>query len=82
MGSSYKSAVLEDQTRHMIKQWHEEVKQKRRKQTQTPSGSPVPNLITQLNSMDHHNRTPSPTELTSPVTKGTDEIIEEIQEAK
>ncbi|KAK9079080.1 hypothetical protein SSX86_000750 [Deinandra increscens subsp. villosa] len=78
MGSTYKSAVLEDQTRHVIKQWHEEVKQKRRKQTQTPSDSPTSNIVTQLNSTDQHNRTPTLSEFTSCVTVETSEIVEEI----
>ncbi|KAI3822858.1 hypothetical protein L1987_10457 [Smallanthus sonchifolius] len=82
MGSTYKSAVLEDQTRHVIKQWHEEVKQKRKKQTQTPTDSPITNIVIQLNSMDPYNRTPSPSDITSRVTKGTNEIVEEIQEAE
>ncbi|KAJ0477015.1 hypothetical protein HanHA300_Chr13g0483671 [Helianthus annuus] len=80
MGSTYKSAVLEDQTIHVIKQWHKEVKQKRRKLTQTPGDSPMSNIVTQLNAMDQLSRTPSPSEFTYPVAKGTDEIIEEIQE--
>ncbi|KAF5773538.1 hypothetical protein HanRHA438_Chr13g0600321 [Helianthus annuus] len=80
MGSTYKSAVLEDQTIHVIKQWHKEVKQKRRKLTQTPGDSPMSNIVTQLNAMDQLSRTPSPSEFTSPVAKETDEIIEEIQE--
>lgn len=32
MGSNFKSAVLEEQTVHAIKQWHAEVKKKRKKQ--------------------------------------------------
>ncbi|KAM7496707.1 hypothetical protein LguiA_021121 [Lonicera macranthoides] len=31
MGTHFKSAVLEEQTRHFIKQWHAEVKEKRKK---------------------------------------------------
>ncbi|MFS8005726.1 hypothetical protein Hanom_Chr13g01240741 [Helianthus anomalus] len=76
MGSTYKSAVLEDQTIHVIKQWHKEVKQKRRKLTQTPGDSPMSNIVT----IDQLSRTPSPSEFTSRVAKGIDEIIEEIQE--
>ncbi|KAL4591496.1 hypothetical protein LXL04_004464 [Taraxacum kok-saghyz] len=49
MGSRFKSAVLQDHTRHMIRQWHEEVKQKRRKESQTPHDSPIRNIIPQLN---------------------------------
>lgn len=82
MGSTYKSAVLEDQTRHMIKQWHKEVKEKRKKLNQTPSDSPISSIVTQLNSMDQHNRSPTLSELTSPVTNGTNEIVEEIEEAE
>ncbi|XP_076907133.1 MLO-like protein 3 [Bidens hawaiensis] len=82
MGSTYKSAVLEDQTRHMIKQWHKEVKEKRKKLNQTPSDSPISSIVTQLNSMDQHNRSHTLSELTSPVTNGTNEIVEEIEEAE
>lgn len=32
MGSTFKSAVLEDQTMNIIKQWHSEVKDKRKRQ--------------------------------------------------
>ncbi|KAI7726731.1 hypothetical protein M8C21_013539 [Ambrosia artemisiifolia] len=80
MGSTYKSAVLEDQTIHMIKQWHKEVKQKRRKQTHTPNDSPISNMVIQLNAMDQHSRAPSPSEFTSRLAKETNEIVEEIQE--
>ncbi|KAI3706391.1 hypothetical protein L6452_24099 [Arctium lappa] len=51
MGSQYKSALLEDQTRLMIKQWHREVKEKRKK-TQTPPDSPISNTITLMKSIE------------------------------
>lgn len=41
MGSNFKSAVLEQQTANVIKQWHATVKQKRKKQkdySQSPHG--------------------------------------------
>ncbi|KAL8245484.1 hypothetical protein R6Q59_011742 [Mikania micrantha] len=84
MGTTYKCAVLEEQTRHMIKQWHEEVKEKRRKQTQTqtPNDSPLSNMVTQLNSMDQHNRTLTLSEFTPRATMRIDEVDEEIQEAE
>lgn len=80
MGSKYKSAVLEDQTRHMIKQWHEEVKQKRKKQSRTPPDSPISNITIQLRSKGSVQHHPTP-ESTSRVLGGTSEIVKEIQEA-
>nr|XP_043609883.1 MLO-like protein 3 [Erigeron canadensis] len=84
MGSQYKSTVLEDQTRHVIKQWHAEVKQKRKKKTQTPRDSPISNIDTQLmNSKEivQNHQTPSVSEFASRVLSETSEIVEEIQEA-
>ncbi|GKA56937.1 MLO-like protein 3 [Tanacetum coccineum] len=83
MGSQYKSAVLEDQTRRMIKQWHEEVKHKLRKQSQSPLGSPISKIATQISSMEifQHRRVPTLMDVPSRITNRTSEIVEEIQEA-
>ncbi|PWA48037.1 seven transmembrane MLO family protein [Artemisia annua] len=95
MGSQYKSAILEDQTRRMIKQWHEEVKRKLKKQSQSPLGSPISKIATsplgspiskvatQMSSMEvfQQQRVPTLMDVPSRITNRTSEIVEEIQEA-
>lgn len=66
MGSNYKRAVLEEETLNIIRQWHSEVKEKRKKQefsqyshAHDPSSTTVDNSITSMSSPDissHHRR--------------------------
>ncbi|KAK4441161.1 MLO-like protein 3 [Sesamum alatum] len=84
MGSEYKSAILEEQTVHAIKQWHANVKQKRKKSDQ--SGNNI-NIDQDHSSMlgsttanspdDHissHRRAPSFTEFAAPSHEITEHI--------
>ncbi|CAI9290089.1 unnamed protein product [Lactuca saligna] len=82
MGSRFKSAVLKDQTREMIKQWHQEVKQNRRRHSQTPHDSPMPHIITQMNSTEIIPQQPTSTlsKIDPRGIEGTSEIVKEIQE--
>ncbi|KAI3682048.1 hypothetical protein L2E82_50196 [Cichorium intybus] len=84
MGSRFKSAILEDQTREMIKKWHGEVIQKRRRQFQTPHDISIPNIVTQMNSTEivPHQRTPTLAEIACGSVGETSEIVNEIQEEK
>ncbi|KAM6578828.1 hypothetical protein CsatB_030665 [Cannabis sativa] len=54
MGSNFKSAVLEEHTVKAIKQWHSEVKEKR-KRNQTSQHELSSTTTTTVNTMDHHN---------------------------
>nr|KAJ0199990.1 hypothetical protein LSAT_V11C600316490 [Lactuca sativa] len=82
MGSRFKSAVLQDQTREMIKQWHQEVKQNRRRQSQTPHDSPIPHIVTQMNSTEiiPQQQTSTLSKIAPRGIEGTSEIVKEIQE--
>lgn len=71
MGSKYKSAILEEHTIHAIKQWHANVKQRRKKdhlqqsagiiQDDSSSRSTPPSTDTS----SHHRRAPTLTEFAS-----------------
>ncbi|CAI9776436.1 unnamed protein product [Fraxinus pennsylvanica] len=84
MGSQYKSAILEQHTAHVIKQWHADVKHKRKqkfysqsqKDDSTTSWS---NSKTPSPNVSYHQRTPTLAEFTSR-SGGHDEITEEHQE--
>ncbi|KAL2488848.1 MLO-like protein 3 [Forsythia ovata] len=83
MGSQYKSAILERNTVHAIKQWHADVKQKRKKEpysqsqhddsttTWSNSRTPSPNV-------SYHQRMPTLADFAS--RSGTREITEEHQD--
>lgn len=66
MGSTYKKAMLEEQTANVVKQWHSGVRQKRKKQTPQSNSSHVNSLTIwssnrTLSSPDFssHNQAPS-----------------------
>ncbi|KAF8039806.1 hypothetical protein BT93_B2115 [Corymbia citriodora subsp. variegata] len=84
MGSQFKSAVLEEQTASVIKQWHAGVREKRKKQKGDASnrgGSDYSSTIwnserTNSEESSSHHRTPTFAEIS-----GTAEITEEFQES-
>ncbi|XP_022756687.1 MLO-like protein 3 [Durio zibethinus] len=80
MGSNFKSAVLEEQTAKVIKQWHDGVKQKRKKQA---GSSHVGNDFSKSNEsvspdLSSHHRTPTLSETAS--FPNNSEIVEEDRE--
>lgn len=88
MGTQFKSAVLEEQTRHFIKQWHAEVKEKKKKlpaNLQSPpdnnsSSTSIRNspLDNDNNDLSHsHRRSPTLAQFGSSSVSGTNEITEE-----
>ena len=93
MGTQFKSAVLEEQTRHFIKQWHAEVKEKRKKlpaNYQSPphdnSSSTTRSNITSMcnsplnndnNDLSLHHRSPTLAQFGSGYVSVTNEITEE-----
>uniref|UniRef100_A0A5B7AJ27 MLO-like protein n=1 Tax=Davidia involucrata TaxID=16924 RepID=A0A5B7AJ27_DAVIN len=79
MGSQYKSAVLEEQTVHVIRQWHAGVRDKRKKRPISQS-SRGESSTTRSNSRTNssHHRTPTLAEFAS--HGGTDQIVEDRQE--
>ncbi|KVH90787.1 Mlo-related protein [Cynara cardunculus var. scolymus] len=81
MGSQFKSAVLEDQMKLMIKQWHRKVKEKRKK-AQSPHDSPISNTTTLMNSIEivQSHRTPTLHQLTPRSIGDTSEIVEETEQ--
>lgn len=84
MGSKYKSAILEQHTVHAIKQWHADVKHKRKKETysqsqQDESTTSWSNSRTPSPNVSYHQRTPTLAEFTSR-SGGHREITEEHQE--
>lgn len=84
MGSNFKSAVLEEETVHAIKQWHTQVKEKRKKQQQQPNyiQSPQHNSLSatcknsRTNSPDISSHHCAPT-LEQSASRGGLEITEE-----
>ncbi|KAA8544018.1 hypothetical protein F0562_021805 [Nyssa sinensis] len=87
MGSNFKSAVLEEQTVHVIRQWHAEVRDKRKKRSPL-SQSPLPESSTPwtnstTNSPDlsiSYHRTPTLAEFSSRGGATVSEITEDRQE--
>ncbi|CAK9162260.1 unnamed protein product [Ilex paraguariensis] len=84
MGSYFKSAVLEEETVHVIKQWHAEVREKRKKQPCSHSPSPRDhssptwsNCRTTSPDPSSHHRSPTLVEFAS---RGGAEITEDHQE--
>ncbi|KAL0436883.1 UNVERIFIED_CONTAM: MLO-like protein 10, partial [Sesamum radiatum] len=77
MGSEYKSAILEEHTVHAIKQWHANVKQKRKRSDK--SGNNIQDDSSTLGStaspdISSHRRAPSLTEFAA-----SHEITEHIE---
>ncbi|KAI5666217.1 hypothetical protein M9H77_16070 [Catharanthus roseus] len=85
MGSQFKSAVLEEHTVHAIKQWHAEVRKKRKKQQFPDSpynnSSTVRSAISPTTSstpdVSSHNRNPTLSQLISSPSANHHEIVEE-----
>ncbi|GFZ02342.1 seven transmembrane MLO family protein [Actinidia rufa] len=87
MGSEFKSKVLEEQVSGIIKQWHAEVRQRRRKQEQRTLVSPRTSLsiewslrISPTDFSSHHRPTPMPTDQGKNIIAGGGEITEEQDE--
>lgn len=82
MGSKFKSAVLEEQTVHAIKQWHADVKKKRKQQPNSKahnfdndhSSTTRSVSISSTPDASSHRRSPTLAEFASPAGK---EIVEE-----
>ncbi|CAK9164808.1 unnamed protein product [Ilex paraguariensis] len=86
MGSQYKSKVLEEQIANIIKQWHAEVRAKRKKQQQflQPPRTPLSTQWTLRDtpndtSSTHHPPTPLPSEtnLRGEITEEQDDTVKE-----
>lgn len=83
MGSRFKSTVLEEQTVHAIKQWHEDVKKKRKNQARTRYPNHYNDYSSTTRSMStnstpdvsSHGRLPTPEDFTFDTR--ADEIVEE-----
>ncbi|XP_057512766.1 MLO-like protein 3 [Actinidia eriantha] len=87
MGSEFKSKVLEEQVSGIIKQWHAEVRQRRRKQEQRTLVSPRSSLSIEWSLRtsptyfsSHHRPTPMPTDQGKNIIAGGGEITEEQDE--
>ncbi|KAI3461451.1 hypothetical protein Pfo_018114 [Paulownia fortunei] len=83
MGSQYKSAILEENTIHAIKQWHANVKQKRKREPYSESGNQDDSSTVRSHSrtaspdISSHRRAPTLTEFAS--RGGAPEIVEDIE---
>ncbi|KAI3450532.1 hypothetical protein Pfo_007197 [Paulownia fortunei] len=84
MGSQYKSAILEEHTIHMIKQWHADVKQKRKREPYSPSAIQDDSSTVWSNSrtaspdVSSHRRAPTLAEFAS-LDGGGVEITEDVK---
>ncbi|XP_073283014.1 MLO-like protein 3 [Primulina huaijiensis] len=81
MGSQFKSAILEEHTIHKIKQWHEDVKHKRKKEPNSPE--PTVHSHSEMVSLDEgssHRRAPTLMVFGSPNDVRGDEITEVVDD--
>ncbi|KAL1558128.1 MLO-like protein 3 [Salvia divinorum] len=82
MGSKYKSAILEEHTIHALKQWHTNVKHKRKINNQLPHSSPDDSTSTAVIRLSNSGTTDASTSHQPPptstefVSSDEDEIVE------
>ena len=82
MGSNFKSKVLEEQMANIIKQWHTDVRERRRKQQpflQSPGTSLSPEWSPRSVSASEFSSFPRPTSVPSDSIR-KQEILEEVEE--